>query len=218
MENRWYFIELYHLNNTKENLILYIDKRLVQNFSFKQYTHMVKYVNNSIGNSITSDIKTKDEFYGEMTALYFLEANVKSYEAIHNFFVYAYDHRITNNLLIWGESDADIIEKIFIYIHPNCIEPMKNLYSLRKGKNSIISSISQLGEKTMIAHCIKAKNSFIYIGGLKCILPILHKAIKYSKDNKFLYCLSKNRNSIVMRVMNICELALKLSSDRKSVV
>ena len=114
MEHRWYFIELYHLNNTKDNLMLHIDKRLVQKFSFKQYTHMIKYINNSIGNSITSNIKTKDEFYGEMTALHFLEVDVKSYEAMHKFFVYAYDHRITNNLLIWRESDAAIIGKIFI--------------------------------------------------------------------------------------------------------
>ena len=78
-EDKWYLIELYHLNNPGRAL-LYVDSVLVQEVEIESYDVSSVYNEVNIGYSIKEKLS---KFHGEMSALYFIETNNETQHKIH---------------------------------------------------------------------------------------------------------------------------------------
>jgi len=208
-EDKWHFIELYHLNgNDRKNLSLYINSKLVKDVVIKPYLVQANYDENTIGCGIQLDYIGKkgqesiiNNFCGEMTTLYFFEVSSKTMTQVHdtltfieekirleNFHSYVstrQDSKIDKNI------DLNIIEKIFMHINPKYIDRItqhkqKADTIIRKGKSiDIYNSVERVYAETIINNNMVAKDNFLNIGGVKLLFPAFHKIVQAEPNKEF---------------------------------
>ena len=211
-EDKWHCIELYHTTaDSQKGVTLYVDFMPVKTVKMESYFYKMIYDENYIGCGIElnqHNLKEKESlinnFRGEMTTLYFLEVNSKTIDQTHNSLKYVVEDIGLENLVDYIGSirdlkseknlDINIIEKIFMHINPKYTEQFnqfkENTYVInRSGKTiDIKNSVERVYSETIIDHNIMAKDTFINIGGIKTILPTLHKIAYRNPTSEFAYC------------------------------
>lgn len=187
-KNTWYFIELFHLNNkSKESLVLYVNNKQVHATAFTPYSYKEDYNENSIGCSVSAEGSYTDYFCGEMTALYFFEVNPKSCGQIHDYLCSMLSHVQIENILD-AQHKIPIAERTFLHINPKyaLASSTRRISALRDTK-FFCSAAEKLLPQTAVSHNTSAKATFVAIGGVKAVLPVLYEAAKCSADGDFLY-------------------------------
>ena len=213
-EDKWYFIELYHLNNeSTKSLVLYVSAELVKEAPCKPYHHKLEYDENTIGCGIQLEYvgkqgeeKIKNNFRGEMSALYFIDVSQKTLPQIHSFLTYISTHVPLENMVDYlglpqeansGKSfDVGIVEKIFMHINPKYTgkptQSKQRMYVLHKGGKSIevFNNVERVYQETKVEHNSIAKDVFLCIGGIKTLLPLLYALPEHILAADFMYLFS----------------------------
>jgi len=241
-EDTWYFIELYHLNKeNSKSLSLYINSELIKETAFKQYHNKLDYDENTIGCGVQLDYvgshgeeKIKNNFRGQMTALYFIEISYDSIGEIHRFFSYVAKNIPIENIPHYlampqdpkqgNTFDVKIIDKIFMHINPKYTGKTSSIkqkvYCIQKGTKNlydIYNYVERVYHETKIDHNIVAKDIFMDIGGIKTLLPLLNllPTLEFSNEIMyFSYIKPQKRNEIISKIIGILSISIRLDSQR----
>lgn len=182
-EDKWHAIELYHINN---KLIAYINTELVLNAECEGYVPSLNYNMNTIGCAVINGEITNC-FQGEMSASYFLKTSSKQLGRMHEFLALNWGR--LHGLAEKSAKDWSWFQrKAFLQANPKSSEPAQKLYVVEKGKQNVdvFNAIESVYGNDVIYHSAPAQDTFINIGGIKTILPVLYKLIKWQADNEFL--------------------------------
>jgi len=205
-EDRWYFIELYHVNNQPANaLTLYIDGVLIKKSNFNSYRENVTYDENSIGCGIQIEYAGKqgeerisNNFCGEMTALYFLEVDSNLHSILFT------NMKSLENLI---EESNEIINKVFIQVNPKytkrAIQSEQRVYVMKCNKKNIDVRNDVEGRygDTRIDHNMATRDVFFNIGGIEILLPLLYNIAEQEHSIDFMYSLLVLIVILLLRVL-----------------
>jgi len=172
-------IELYHVSEDNKVLI-YIDGEEIMKAKCGMYTSGLHYNENSLGCSNEGS----NCFQGEMSAVYFFKGTAKELQDIRKFL--SLNRTQLHNLIERLSPEYEWIGKtVFLHANPKCIDYGQRLYILHKDIN-IFNSISSIQGKNIIHQNTPAQDIFTNIGGIKTIIPTLHKLIKQNANKDFL--------------------------------
>jgi hypothetical protein len=205
-EDKWYFIELYHLNgNDRKNLSLYIDFKLVKDVVIKSYVAQLNYDENTIGCGIQLEYIGKkgqesiiNNFCGEMTVLHFFEVSSKTMNQMHDSLTFIEKdiglENFSSDISTRQDTkhvDISIMEKMFMHVNPKYIDRITQYKQkadtiIRKGKNiDIYNSVERIYAETIVDHNMVAKDNFLNIGGIKLLFPAFYKIVEGEPNEKF---------------------------------
>jgi hypothetical protein len=157
--------------NEEDNLLLYVNLRLVQSVSFKEYGFKLSYDENTIGCN-----GTERYFFGEITSLCFFEITSKTLQSTHN----ALEKYGKDVLEMTGEPNNELWEKLFLYASPKCTEKsgssVKQVLTI-KNKYKVYNNVERVYPRTNIELLTLPKDSFFNFGGIKLLIPLVYKAI-----------------------------------------
>ena len=141
--------------------------------------------------------KLINNFKGEMSALYFIEASKMEKEALHQFLCKMKNSERFNYMVEDTENASsqyhNIITRIFLNINPRynsqSIQYKQKVYKLTiNGKDiDINNSIERLHYMTCINNNSSFRDVFINIEGINAILPCLYNIAVYKSTPEFSY-------------------------------
>ena len=191
--DKWYFIELYHLNeNIPKNLLLYINGKIQKDCQYPYYYSKLKYIYNFLGCSIDTNIIDKEKFVntfkGQISAVHFIEVQKKTLEQVHKILEavqkYGEVHEITSWIqLSEGEYQKRDIAQYVTYKQMKelntifiCASP--NLCHAKCAKNQV----EVLCGTTQARYLNSAKSVILDRGGIKIFFPLLNHLAKLSSS------------------------------------
>ena len=212
-EDKWYFIEFYHINKSlQNNLILYINSNLVEAHEGPNYNADIKFDENTIGCHIESDnINEQREerlcnnFHGEMTTIIFISSSKANIENIHLTLKKINSYYKLENIIevITNNSSGNtkdfinlnFVKKIFILIDPKYTSKtikdkrIISMISINSKTLYLYNNAEQVYEDTIIEHNINFQNNLKNIGGIISIIPLLYNIVEHNPSSEFMYLL-----------------------------
>lgn len=202
-EDRWHFLELYHVNSpSTKALQLYVDSVLVKESACKVYQASAVYDENAVGCGIQLEFVGKqgeerigNNFRGEMTALYFVEANTKILPEINEAFGKVNALKTFEGFVECSENlfeKEKIVRKIFMQVNPKYtrkgIQGRQRVLTIKhSGKNiDLFNDVERMYSDSRIDHNMSAADLLFNAGGIKVMLPFLHNIPSHHCSPKFM--------------------------------
>lgn len=133
-----------------------------------------------------NDNKIKNNFCGQMSALYFVEASHKNYASFHSVLKAIYS---SNNFIFSDFANlfanlsqqlgiSGLLDKMFLIVNPKWarkpLDPAEAVYVLQqKGKQELFNQVQQILPYTTIHNNSQARTTFPNIDGIISLLPLL---------------------------------------------
>jgi hypothetical protein len=215
--NRWYSIELYHINEESlDSLLLYIDSELIFKGRIASYQYkgceMV-----TVGCEVDKNEVLSTNFTGAMQTVYFFEVSKKTISSTHNLFQSAYYSKV--DLIDFlrangAEESMKLLKKLYMFISPKYYtrttkQDFKVDLITKRGKViPLINNIQRVYRDTLVQHNKPVINTFFNIGGTKTLLPLLNKLSEQSTMH------SIDNDTITLRFLEALHLTIERDEER----